>query len=211
MTAWRLGEDASARDVRARLGGDKTALSFVGKLIEWIPADVVALYAALITAFKSDPTDADAKIRIVGGFLLALVAVPLGAWSGRRKLDNPAKWWTKLVRKRMLLAPIAFLIWSPTVPDSGWQDIALISDIQDAQLRSAPSWRSCSHCWRRGSPRMRNRLPVRRGASIGLRSRWTHRAESTVATRRPSLMLWTESESLSAGWVPLSPSMRGSS
>ena len=128
MTAWRLGEDTTARDGRGLAGDDKTALSFVGKLIEWIPADVVALYAALITAIKADPGDIEAKYLIGGGVLLALVAVPLGAWSGRRKLTNPNHWWTTLVKKRMALAPIAFLIWSPTVPDSGWQDISWIND-----------------------------------------------------------------------------------
>ncbi len=128
MTAWRLGEDASARDVRALVGDDKTALSFVGKLIEWIPADVVALYAALITAFKTDPAEAEAKYLIAAGVILALVAVPLGAWAGRKKLDDPKRWLTKLVKKRTALAPIAFLIWSPTVPDSGWQDIPWINN-----------------------------------------------------------------------------------
>jgi hypothetical protein len=128
VTAWRLGEDASSRDVRGVQADDKTALSFVGKLIEWIPADVVALYAALITAFESDPAEANAKYLIGSGVLLALVAVPLGAWSARSKLTDPKKWWTRLVQKRTALAPIAFLIWSPTVPNSGWQDITAISD-----------------------------------------------------------------------------------
>jgi hypothetical protein len=128
VTAWRLGEDANARDGRGLEGDDKTALSFVGKLIEWIPADVVALYAALITAIEADPGMAEAKYLIGAGVLLALVAVPLGAWSGRKELTDPKKWWTKLVKKRAALAPIAFLIWSPTVPNSGWQDITWIND-----------------------------------------------------------------------------------
>jgi hypothetical protein len=127
MTAWRLGVDASAREARVLRNDEKDALSFVGKLIEWIPADVVALYAALITALKADPADAKAKYLIGAGVLLTLVAVPLGAWSARSTVADK-KWWTKLVKKQTALAPIAFLIWSPTVPDSGWQDIKWISD-----------------------------------------------------------------------------------
>src|SRR4051794_3435394 len=101
MTAWRLGEDARFQGARTLDDDGKTALSFVGKLIEWIPADVVALYAALITALKTDPAEAQAKYLIGTGVILALVAVPLGAWSGRKEHPD---WWTKLVRKRMLLA-----------------------------------------------------------------------------------------------------------
>jgi hypothetical protein len=128
VTAWRLGEDASARDGLGLNGDEKTALSFVGKLIEWIPADVVALYAALITALESDPAKADAKWLVGVGVALALVAVPLGAWSGRSKLSDPKLWFSRLVKKRTALAPIAFMIWSPTVPNSGWQDIKWISE-----------------------------------------------------------------------------------
>lgn len=101
--------------------GDGTgALSFVGRVLEWIPADVIALFAAAITAFELEPTDGSSRILIGGGAVLAILAVVGGAFAGD---GFSAKVWARAV-----LAPIAFLIWSPTVPDSGWQDIAWVAD-----------------------------------------------------------------------------------
>ena len=122
MTAWRLGEDARRQqDVRALDGDDGSALSFVGRVIEWIPADVVVLFAAAITAFQAEPTDGSAKVLIVGGVILAVVAVIGGAFAQGGPI-------TKRVGLRAALAPIAFLIWSPSVPGSGWQDIDWIAE-----------------------------------------------------------------------------------
>lgn len=120
MTAWRLGEDASRTEVSAAGDGAADPVSYVGRVLEWIPADVIALYAAAITAFEQEPTDGSSKVLIVGGVVLAFVAVVLGAFAG----DG----FSKTVWLRACLAPIAFLIWSPSVPNSGWQDIEWIAD-----------------------------------------------------------------------------------
>ena len=117
MTAWRLGEDAVGDSFRTA-DTQKDALTFVGKMLDWIPADVVALFAAAITAFQSNPSKNSAKILIIGGVLLTFVAVLGGAYKASRSFSFAKAVWTHAT-----LAPIAFLIWSPSVPNSGWHDI----------------------------------------------------------------------------------------
>lgn len=120
MSAWQLGHSATL--VPRMLEEEPrptTLLTFVGRVLTWIPADVVALYAAAITAVADEPQGATGKWLVVGGACLALVAVPLGAFSANSGI-------TKKVKVRMVLAPIAFVIWSPTVPASGWNDIGFV-------------------------------------------------------------------------------------
>lgn len=94
MTAWQLGEGSQA-DTTQLAEEQRTALSFIGKLVEFIPADVIALYAALTTAFEADPAKAESKVLIATGVLLCLIAVPLGAFSKRE--GNP-DWFTITAR-----------------------------------------------------------------------------------------------------------------
>lgn len=124
MSAWQLGrEGATPRFAAFDAETDTPLQTFVGRVLTWIPLDVVAIYAAAITALTDEPNDSVSKWLIVGGVSLALVAVPLGAFA-----TKTSEWFTKKVKVRMALAPIAFLIWSPTVPDSGWNNVKFVVD-----------------------------------------------------------------------------------
>lgn len=47
---------------------------------------------------------------------------------GAFKVTRSFKTFTNDVWLKATLAPIAFLIWSATVPNSGWQDVEAIAD-----------------------------------------------------------------------------------
>jgi hypothetical protein len=119
MSAWELGRQAVMENrFPATLDTDPGPLqTAVGRVLTWIPADAVAIYAAAITALVNDPTDKPGRLLIAGGLLIAVTFVPLGAFAATK---GPG-WFTTRVRWRTALAGIAFLIWSPTVPNSGWQ------------------------------------------------------------------------------------------
>lgn len=118
MSAWRVGTGRSQVGIFANESGFKR---FFDKLTIWIPGDVIALYVAGVSAFLN---------RVGGGpeFRLVIVmaiATPfivlLGAWA-----TDKLGWFTLV---RALLAVVAFLIWSITVPSSGWdQEAAIIKD-----------------------------------------------------------------------------------
>jgi hypothetical protein len=78
---------------------------------------------AAIAALVDDPTATRGKLLIAFGLVLAVIAVPLGAWSATKK----SGWFTKRVQWRTVAAGIAFLIWSPAVPNSGWESIDTVA------------------------------------------------------------------------------------
>jgi hypothetical protein len=120
MSAWTLGRAATLRRSypTSLTGASDTPLqSFVGRVIAWIPTDVVAIYTAATLALVDDPTEKAGKLLIIGGVALSLIAVPLGALSA----SHGGGWFTTRVKFRTGMAPIAFVIWSPAVPKSGWE------------------------------------------------------------------------------------------
>jgi hypothetical protein len=126
------GEDreiSSARATRRRVPpaadapeGDNL-LTIVGRILKWIPADVIVLFTAAITALVDEPKDAAGKWLIFGGVVMSSLFVVGGAWAER---TSGQPWLTKKAKVRAAVAPVAFLIWSPTVPDSGWQELKVV-------------------------------------------------------------------------------------
>jgi hypothetical protein len=99
-----------------------------GKVLAWIPGEVIVIYGALITLFvgsESENLGSSASIILTAiGIILAGGLVVLAAWSS----TSGAGWLTKRIKGRAVLASAAFIIWSLTVPDSGWQEIGWIAD-----------------------------------------------------------------------------------
>lgn len=153
MGAWSLGRDAvlfeprpaipptrqTVADADPRSVSEKegeppqaaprdTMAELAGKVLAWIPGEVVVLYGALVTLFVQNDAekigDTASVILTVLGILFAGGFVVLAAWSNTSK----AGWLTKRVRGRAVLASFAFLIWSLTVPNSGWNEIEWIAE-----------------------------------------------------------------------------------
>jgi hypothetical protein len=105
-----------------------TLSDMAGKVLAWIPGEVIVLYGALITLFvQNDPEKAGNATTIILTVLGVIAAggfVYLAAWSSTKT----KQWVTKRIRGRAILASIAFLIWSLTVPNSGWNEIGWIAD-----------------------------------------------------------------------------------
>ena len=105
-----------------------TMSDLAGKVLAWIPGEVVVIYGALITLFVGSDSEtlgaSGSIILTLLGFVLAGGLVVLAAWSST---SGPG-WMTQRIKGRAALACAAFVIWSLTVPDSGWQEIDWIAD-----------------------------------------------------------------------------------
>jgi hypothetical protein len=119
MSAWSVGRASGT----SSLDGQETGVKpFVDRVIQWIPADVIAIYTVGITQLKTetpDPNPSELWLIIAG--VLAVVLVLLGAVTTRHKLrlkDGVLA----------LLALAGFAIWSLAIPDSGWYRIDWISE-----------------------------------------------------------------------------------
>jgi hypothetical protein len=98
----------------------------LGPILEWIPAEVVVAYGALLTLLVQKGSGSAGTVAIaltVAGFPLAAVFVVASAWANTKD-----RWWTSRVRVRAGLAAGGFVIWSLTVPSSGWTEIRWISE-----------------------------------------------------------------------------------
>jgi hypothetical protein len=121
MTAYSLGQ----RGVTGQTAPSSTIDSFIGRVIRWIPTDIIALYTAGISLLAQPPAESGAKYLLIGFIILAPLAVLLGAWTAG---TGGTSWFTAKIKYRTLFAPIAFVIWSPSVPSSGWQEWHLVND-----------------------------------------------------------------------------------
>ncbi|HEX3329168.1 MAG TPA: hypothetical protein VHS27_04540 [Gaiellales bacterium] len=120
MTAYSLGQ----RGVTGQVAPDSTIDSFIGRVIRWIPTDIIALYTAGISLLAQAPAEVGAKWLLIGFIILAPIAVVLGAWTA----STSGGWFTNKIKFRTAFAPIAFVIWSPSVPSSGWQEWHVVND-----------------------------------------------------------------------------------
>ena len=139
MSAWRVGAESAgtaplARGRRAERGlpsgalegeptGGSTGLqSFVDRVTKWIPGEVITLYVAGITliAASQDVPEPEVWWLIVAAVLAGVITVT-GAFAASGGV--PTKTWVAAG-----LAVVAFLIWSMTVPASGWQKIDFVRD-----------------------------------------------------------------------------------
>lgn len=89
--------------------------SFIDKITKWIPGDVLALYVAGVTVLSQPAGDPSLVFLIVMAVVTALVGI-LSAFAAGVPIG-------KATSTRIALAVAAFLIWSLTVPSSGWQDL----------------------------------------------------------------------------------------
>lgn len=120
----RLPAEETPEEKKAR---DKLA-EYAGKVLPWIPGEVVVLYGALITLFvqnkPEDVGDTSSVVLTIGGALFAGGFVLLAAFAN----TSDASWRSKPLLGRAGLATVAFAIWSLTVPNSGWNTINCIAE-----------------------------------------------------------------------------------
>jgi hypothetical protein len=117
MTAWGVGfrrAELSGLDSVGGLG------AFVGKVISWIPADVVALYGVAVTTQEATRTHSGSNPN-TGLLVTFIVLAPIVAWAGAFAAPNRKFTWRDLVAG--ILAFFGFAIWSTSVPRSGWGGI----------------------------------------------------------------------------------------
>jgi FtsH-binding integral membrane protein len=130
MSAWRIGTggETPPEESDPTFGGPEATgntpaqqlNAFVQTVTEWIPADVLAIYLAGVTYLASA---ANAKPSL--GFLAAMTVVtPIAVFLGAFSVGNPIN--IKL-GIRALLALLGFLIWTLTVPFSGWQSFDVVA------------------------------------------------------------------------------------
>jgi len=141
MGAWSLGRDAAqfegevpaaaravAKNVDEVREAEKKLKDSAGKVLQWIPGEVIAFYGAITTIIVQNEAEAigdtGSILLTVAGVLLAAGFVVLGAFAN----TSEKGWLTKRVVLRSVLAAVAFAIWSLTVPSSGWNQIEWIKD-----------------------------------------------------------------------------------
>lgn len=147
MGAWSLGRDVSRfegvapRAVAAEVApGAKVPANvvaveeaetqlkdFAGKVLQWIPGEVIAFYGAITTIIVQNEKESIGNLGSIlltaAGVLLSAAFVLLAAFSN----TSEKGWLTKRVKLRSGLAAIAFVIWSLTIPSSGWNQIDWIA------------------------------------------------------------------------------------
>jgi hypothetical protein len=121
MSAWRIGRESGSR--RLALDDGPAWKKYVDRLVKYIPGDAVGGYTAAITLFLLDDETPDPKLWLALAFTLLSALLVLIGWAseaGHGKFPS--------VIPDVVLAVIAFVAWSMTVPGNGWQDYALIGD-----------------------------------------------------------------------------------
>src|SRR5262249_9157212 len=119
MSAWGIGRQQGGESLD---GGPNDMKAFVDRVVQWIPADVVAIYTVGITTLRTQSPDPNpSPLWLIIAAVLGFILVLLGAQRTRRKLEP---------RDFLLavMAVIAFAIWSLAIPDSGWYDWHVVSD-----------------------------------------------------------------------------------
>ncbi|MDX6439188.1 MAG: hypothetical protein QOF45_1771 [Gaiellaceae bacterium] len=113
MSAWGVGRQSGA----GTLAPGSPVKAFVDRVVQWIPADVIAIYTVGITTLRTQTPDPNPSLiwLIVSG-ALAFGLVLLAALTTRKKVKS--RDWVLAC-----LAVVAFGIWSLAIPDSGWYSI----------------------------------------------------------------------------------------
>jgi hypothetical protein len=117
MSAWRIG--AGADDTSGSREAGNALKRYIDKITVWIPGDVLIIYVAGVTALLTQSQEPNVVWLVVMA-LVTLVYVPIAAWVARKQM-------TGAVWGRALLALLAFLIWSLTVPESGWHELETVA------------------------------------------------------------------------------------
>jgi hypothetical protein len=117
MGIWALARTGEAR-FRAFANENKTV---VDRLTRWIPGDMLALFATVVTAIAAMTSPEMPQWIWLAVCIFATPALVLLIKPADGKPD-PQK------PKKALLGLIAFVIWSLTIPDSAWHNIAFVTD-----------------------------------------------------------------------------------
>jgi hypothetical protein len=117
MSVWRIG--AGTDDVADAGESGDTLKRYIDKITVWIPGDVLVIYVAGVTALLTQSNEPNVVWLVVMA-AITLVYVPVAAWVARKQI-------TGAVWVRALLAVVAFLIWSLTVPESGWHELEAVA------------------------------------------------------------------------------------
>lgn len=117
MSVWRIGAGTDGIAVAREAGN--SLKRYIDKITVWIPGDVVVIYVAGVTAILSQSTEPNVLWLVVMA-VVTLVYVPFAAWVTRKQI-------TGAVWGRAILAVVAFLIWSLTVPASGWHQLEAVA------------------------------------------------------------------------------------
>jgi hypothetical protein len=128
MSAWQIGANPPAprpskgSGRRVRSDPREETQKAAEDVIKWIPGDALAIYMTGVTALSAGAQSKPSVAFLVVAAVLTPVLVLLGAWAkGKVELVH----WVSAG-----LGVLAFLIWSLTVPFSGWQSWSLVADHQ---------------------------------------------------------------------------------
>jgi len=107
---------------RQRAGKPRGFLEIADRLTKWIPTETLALYIPGVTLLHAEQNPSPPAFWFLAVMTCATpIFVVLAAWGANRKMGNET-----IVAA--LLATIAFIIWSCSVPFNGWQTFELISE-----------------------------------------------------------------------------------
>ncbi|HSV67724.1 MAG TPA: hypothetical protein VLJ59_17710 [Mycobacteriales bacterium] len=126
MSMWRMGREAVRIDTpvltpldRSVAGGGRGPLGdIVDTVTKWVPGEVLALYGVGVTMIG-----APNWFWLVVSLLLAPAVVALSAFANSGILPPDPR-----IGARALLGFGAMLIWTLTVPESGWREWAPVRD-----------------------------------------------------------------------------------
>src|SRR5262249_6886827 len=130
-SAWQIGSSPPAPRPRRRRTREQPTSpregtqQFVDSLTKWIPGDALAIYITGVSALAAETHSKPSVVFLVIVALLTPTLVLGGAWATGKPIKSPT--WVSAG-----LAALAFLIWSLTVPFSGWQRWALVANNQAA-------------------------------------------------------------------------------
>jgi len=93
------------------------------RLTKWIPGETLTFYAAAVTAVSAKE-DAQPSIALLIVFAVVTLALVIGGEFAKTGDVQPNSW------VPAGLSVLAFLIWSITIPSSGWQRWDLVQDNQ---------------------------------------------------------------------------------
>jgi hypothetical protein len=125
VSAWRIGSEPPQPELRLRARAGTTprdtTQALVDRLTKWIPGDTLAIYVPGVTALSAGGGSKPSVL-----FLIVVIACTpcfvLGAaWASGRPIQRQTS-------VAAALGAVAFVIWSLTVPLSGWQRWRLIAE-----------------------------------------------------------------------------------
>lgn len=100
-------------------GAKSPFADFIGRAVKWIPGDVIVLYGALVTGLEGvNPSPNPSLLWLIVFWILTPVVAVGGAFATGESLRVG----------KLVLAFLAFGIWSLGLPDSGWQAWEAVRD-----------------------------------------------------------------------------------